>query len=127
MKKRKTPNHIVKLMIGTNVQKGKDLLNKECGELIWFSNNLETVAHYYEGSVIEILVELESKKEMVYISSSKELLEEYPDRPYTYGLYETKYPVGAIWYAFNREYLMSHLKGIKEIFPDLRKYNEDYL
>jgi len=124
--KRREKVELVKLMIGTNEKNRDDLFDRKFKNLQWFSNNLETVANYYEGSVVEITVELISKQEMVYVSNQKELEEEYgPDRDYTYGLYETKIPVGATWYAFSGKYLMDHLNSTKEIFPDLRKFNEE--
>jgi len=51
-------NKTIKLMTGTNVDNGRKLLRKEFQDFSSWSDNLETIAHYYEGCVIEITVDL---------------------------------------------------------------------
>ena len=34
-------------------------------------------------------------------------------------------PAGANWYSFSREYIMKNLLSIREIYPDISKYQED--
>ena len=125
MKKTRTLNNIQLLMIGTSKEKAKDLLNKDFNGLVWFTNNLETAAHYYEGSMVQITVTLESKKEMMYVGSYDELNKEYGrDREYTFGIWDAEYPKGVTWYSFGKNYLKSHLSRIIEITPDMSKYGK---
>ena len=111
----------VKLITGTNVACGESLLRKEFNDLSWWSDNLETVAHYYEGKVIEIEVELHTKEEMEYTRMS-EYIDVYK---YTYGHAEVTCPKGAIWYSFSGEYLKKNVVSIKEVYPDMKEFNEE--
>lgn len=36
-----------------------------------------------------------------------------------------KYPPNATWYSFSREYLKKYLVNIREIHPDLSKWQDD--
>lgn len=118
-------NKIVKLMTGTNMCNGDKLLKKEFNDFSSWSDNLETVAHYYEGKVIEITVELDLDLQMWYIRKKQDLkdLNIKLDK-YTYGFAEMSCPKDAIWYSFGKNYLNSHVINVKEIFPDLSEFNE---
>ena len=50
---------IVTIFTGTNIISGSKLLNKDFPIISWWSNNLETLAHYYEGCAVEITIKLE--------------------------------------------------------------------
>jgi len=43
---------------------------------------------------------------------------------YTYGYTEVKYPRGAFWYSFSEKYLKHHVVEVKEVFPNLSKFDE---
>ena len=113
-------------MRGTTERNGRQLLRKEFNELSWWSANLETVAHYYEGSVVEITVEIDNKESMSYVTNTVEANEmmDFDSSKYTFGFIEVKYPKDAIWYSFGGNYLSDHIIEIKEIFPDLSAFNE---
>jgi hypothetical protein len=116
----------VKLMTGTNERSGEQLLKGRFNDLSWWSNNLETAAHYYEGCIIEIIVKVNPMLEMKYLRHLGELEEiECPIETYTYGFAETVCPKDAIWYSFSKDYLEKNIVEIKEIFPDLSSFNEE--
>lgn len=116
---------IVKLMTGTNISNGDQLLQKKFKNFSSWSDNLETVAHYYEGRVIEITIELilDEQREHIRDAEDLELLNIKPEE-YTYGFAEMRYPKNAIWYSFSKKYLDDHVIDIREIFPDLSEFDE---
>ena len=117
---------VVKVILGTNKENGFGLMHGKYNDLQWWSDNMETLAHYYEGCAIEMIIELDPKYEMTYIANLEEVkylkigIEEY-----TYGFAEVLYPKGAIWYSFSGNYIETHAIDIKEIFPDLSRYKEE--
>jgi hypothetical protein len=113
----------VTIFTGTNIKNGDRLLNKDFNELSWWSDDYETLAHYYEGRAIEATIELDPEKQQDYIPEIQDLT--IPISEYTYGFAEMNYPKGAIWYSFSSSYLKEHLISVKEIFPDLSMYNEE--
>lgn len=116
----------VKLMISTNKKYGKNMLNGHFGDMIWASDNMETVAHYYEGSVIEIEIALDKRMQSEYVRDNTELAEIHKTpETYRWGSAEMRCPAGAIWYSFSRNYLLKHLKSIREIHPDLSAWQDD--
>jgi len=116
----------VKLITGTNNHTGELLLKGYYNDLSWWSDNLETAAHYYEGKIIEITVKLDTKKDMGHIRCEDELAELGMNiSEYEYGSAEVKYPKDAIWYSFSRDYLIKHVTKVEEIFPDLKPFNEE--
>ena len=118
--------NIVKLMIGTNKENGLGMIRRKFNDLLWFSDNLETVAHYWDGCVIELCIDLDSKDEMEYVRCSEELEDIGTNKDlYTYGFAEVKYPKGATWYSFSGEYLKNKICNIKEIFPDMSEFYEE--
>lgn len=118
-------DNIVKIMLGTNAKNGNNIINGVLPDLSWWSDNLETVAHYYNGCVVEISVVLESQ-EMEYVKNIAELEElQYTQSGYTYGVRCVKYPKGAVWYSFSGHYLQTHIIACKEVFPDLSMFNEE--
>ena len=113
---------LVRVMVSTNKREGARLLHGHYNNLTWASNDMETVAHYYEGCVVELTVSLEEKLRMPYVRDMSEL--EVPVSEYGYGFAEMKYPPDAIWYSFSRNYLRTHVLLAKEIFPDLSKWED---
>lgn len=113
---------IVTIFAGTNIISGSKLLNKDFPIISWWSNNLETLAHYYEGCAVEISIKLDSNEKQEYIRDLSDLQDD--SSGYTYGFEEMLYPEGAIWYSFSKSYLEKNVIEIKEIFPDLNKYSE---
>lgn len=111
--------NIVKLYRGTNKQEGAKLLNNQFNDLSWWSDDYQTLAHYYEGCAIEMEIELDESVMQEYIHDKCEV-----DNciSYTYGFAEMSCPTGAIWYAFGAEYLKHHILNITEIYPDLSNY-----
>ena len=65
------------LIIGTNKAHVKKFLNHEFNRLTFASDNMETVAHYWEGGVIEFIVELDDSVKTKYIRSMKEFVDGY--------------------------------------------------
>lgn len=116
----------IKLMTGTNIKNGDLLLKGIFQDFSSWSDNLETVAHYYEGRVIEIDIKLDLESKMEYIREKSDIdsLNINPE-DYNYGYIEVKYPVGATWYSFSKKYLEQHILEIKEIFPDMSKFEEE--
>jgi hypothetical protein len=112
----------VTILTGTNVKNGKKLLNREFDGISWWSNNYETLAHYYEGCAIEMIVKVNPKVKQEYIREVQDLTT--PVSEYTYGFIRVLYPKGAIWYSFGASYLKDNVISIKEIFPNLEAYNE---
>ena len=111
----------VKVMVSTNPAIRDRMLRREFNDLVWASDNMETVAHYYEGAVVELEVELCPEVEMEYVRDETEL--DCPTGSYTYGVALMRCPAGALWYSFSREYLLSHVVGAREVFPDLSPWS----
>lgn len=117
---------IVKLMTGTSIFKGEELVKGNYPDISSWSDNLETAAHYYEGKIIEIEVRLDEEKSGIYISELSDL--SYYNlklKDYTYGFTEMECPKGAIWYSFSSKYLQDNVISIQEIFPDMSEFNEE--
>lgn len=112
----------VRVMVATNPMVRDRMLRREFNDLVWASDDMETVAHYYEGAVVEMQVDLCSKVEMQYVRDASELV--VPVEGYTFGVAEMHYPPGAYWYVFSRAYLLEHAMDIREIFPNLEQYME---
>lgn len=113
---------IVRIFMGTNLEYKDMILNREFNDISWWSDNFETVAHYYEGAVVEITVKLYPEQRQDYIR----YIEDNQDvSNYTYGFAEMRCPAGAIWYSFSRKYLEENVIDVQEIFPDLSDYNND--
>lgn len=116
----------VKLMIGTNDRIGTEMLNRDFKGMSWWSDNLETLAHYYEGRAIEITVKLDFKKQMKYFREFWDLVESgIPIEEYTYGFITVICPKDAVWYSFSADYLKENVIEVKEIFPDLSEFYEE--
>lgn len=117
----------MKLMVSTNVECGRAMLYGKYNSLVWASDNMETVAHYYEGCVLEIDIAIDRKLHIGYASCEGDI-KLYGIRPeeYTYGMKSgMKYPPNAKWYSFSAKYVREHLKGIREIHPDLSAWQEE--
>jgi hypothetical protein len=113
-------------MIGTNVKNGEQMLKGKFNDLSWWSDNLETLAHYYEGCAVKIVVKIDPKLEMEYVRYLGTLDEiGCPIDKYTYGFIKTICPEGATWYSFSKDYLEKNIIGIEEIFPDLSSFYEE--
>lgn len=114
------------VMIGTNQAVADALFNREFNPIVWASDNIETVAHYYEGYAVELQVRMIPEQRMEYCSSKADL-ENLPGEPtdYTYGFATMSCPANAIWYSFSSRYLKENMVSAREIFPDLSKYNDD--
>lgn len=101
----------MELFRATNVKEGNEILKGEFNELTWWSNNYETIDHYYEGSIIKINIDLDKTKEQEYIN---EYSDNYDLTNYTYGYAEMEYPKDAIWYSFSKKYLEENIRSIEE-------------
>lgn len=114
----------MKLLISTNQRVYDLMLAGHFNPLVWASANLETVAHYYEGCVVEIDVVLQ-KVGMEYVANMVELeqLGKTTDT-YTYGMAKMRCLKGATWFSFSANYLRKNVKSIKEVFPDLSPWLE---
>lgn len=117
----------MKLMVSTNSRAGNQMLNGVYNEFIWASDNMETVAHYYEGCVIELDVRLNRAQHIGYISCKDDIaLYGISPAAYTYGMKSGMiHPAGGKWYSFSASYLRANLKGIREIHPNLSKWQEE--
>lgn len=113
----------VTIFTGTNKIQGSKLIKRKFPDFSSWSDNLETLAHHYEGMAVQITIELDSEKEQVYIREPQDLV--LPASEYTYGFAEMECPKGAIWYSFGGPYLDYHVIEVKEIFPDLNAFNEE--
>ena len=99
------------------------MFNGIFNKVVWASDNMETVAHYYEGAVVELEVKLLKSKQHQYIRNY-DTLNAYK-HGYNWGCARMRYPAGATWYSFSREYLQRYLIGLREIHPDLTQWDED--
>jgi hypothetical protein len=113
----------VVLFSRTNEKAGSELIKGNFPNLSFWSNNLETLARYYEGVAVEITVELDSEERMPYVREMDEL--GCPLSEYTYGFAEIGCPKGAVWYSFSGDYLKGNVVDVREIFPDLSAFNEE--
>lgn len=109
--------NIVELYTGTNIKNGTKLINKQFRPISWWSDNYETIEHYYEGCVIKIEVNLDERLRQDYIRSVEE------SKPnYTYGFDEMLVPEGATWYSFSESYLINNLVSVEEVnIKDLKE------
>ena len=108
------------LVIGTLQGYLVRFLRGDYNDVVYASDNLETVAHYYEGAVIEITVKLDLSLKREYIGSSLKLSSDY-----TWGCVEPLYPKDATWYSFSKDYIKTYLVSVREIFPDLSQFCND--
>lgn len=116
----------IELMIGTSSQAADKFLNKEFNDITFMSDNLETVAHYYEGAVVLVKVVLDQKAKTGYVRSTEEsrLLGMSPET-YGWGCAEMLCPEGATWYSFSKQYLQKHVISVTLAYPDLSAYFEE--
>lgn len=113
-------------MVATNKHNGDLMLQGKFSGMVWASTDMETVAHYYEGCVIELDILLNTRIRQPYIRQMddfKELGLSYES--YTYGSMRVKYPPMAMWYSLSSHYIQSNIRGIREIYPDLSKWQEE--
>lgn len=113
----------VRLMIGTNRYVLNEMLKGNYNTLVWASDDFETVAHYFEGAVVEITVTLVDRYKRQYLRNMN-TLSKYKNG-YGWGMALMKYPPNATWYSFSREYLKKYLVNIREIHLDLSKWQDD--
>lgn len=113
---------LIKVLVSTNKRECERLLRREFRELTWASDNLETVAHYYEGAVVELTVRLDKSLEMDYVRGRCEL--DVPVTDYGYGVAEMRCPKDALWYSFSKNYLLTHVVEAREVFPDLTPWED---
>ena len=99
----------ITILRGTNIKDGKSILNGEINNITWWTDNYETVEHYYEGCVIELTIDIHEEDRMDYI------IESSINEDYTFGYSEMLYPEGAIWYSISSQYIKTHAMSIKEI------------
>lgn len=113
------------LMISTDERGGKYLLSREFNTLVFASDNIETVAHYYEGCVIELDVELIEELRMEYVANELEVMDigQTLDT-YEYGVASKRIPKGK-WYVFSKKYLERHAIGLREIEVDISEFYEE--
>lgn len=113
----------VSLMIGSNSNVLAKMKAGEFNDIVWASDNLETVAHYYEGCIINLIVSLDHSLMQEYVATRREL--KVTPAEYTWGCVSMHCPTGALWYSFSKSYLQSHLVEVKEIYPNLSEYFEN--
>lgn len=94
---------------GTNLKDGENMLKGIFNNISWWTNDYETVEHYYEGCVLELTIRINENEKMTYIC------EDINIKNYTFGYSEMLYPEGAIWYSISSEYLNNYKLSIKEI------------
>lgn len=113
------------LYTGTNIINGKNLLKRKFNVLSWWSDDLCTLAHYYEGTAIKATIKLKPEIKTEYVCSLKDIDDlKLSLSEYTYGNMEMIYPKSATWYSFSSQYLKDYVIDIVEIFPDLTKYDD---
>lgn len=110
-------------MIQTDVFRGRAMLKGEFPQIVWASDDLRTVSHYYEGCVLQIKVKLLKSLQKKYVRTYDEAAK-YKNG-YSWGTAEMRCPLGANWYSFQREYLLKNTVSIQEIYPDLQPYQDD--
>jgi hypothetical protein len=103
---------IIELFRSTNTVEGNKMLKGNFNELTWWSDNYETIEHYYDGSIIKIQVTLDKLKKQDYIVEYDDF---YDPSNYTYGYAIMEYPKDAIWYSFSKKYLKENIRSIEEI------------
>ena len=106
----------VKLYRGTNIDSGRDFLRGRFSDISWWTDNYETVEHYYEGCVNEITVVIDDSLEDDYISEMDEMM--IPLSAYTYGVLKPEYPINATWYSFSFSYLSRNVKSVRVVSLD---------
>ena len=99
----------MKLYRGTNPIEATNMINGIIKRVSWWSNDYETIEHYFEGSVLEIDIHLENETSE-YIRDMNDV-----HNGYTYGFAELNYPPGAIWYSISDEYIIKNMKTLREI------------
>lgn len=119
---------ILHLIIGSSNGLYNRLMNKDFPPLLFASDNLETVAHYFEGEAIGIEIDCDPNNMMEYVSCETDIVDVVNgDEKYTWGYTDLKYPEFCNWYSFSGEYLKDHIKNIilidnKLISPILMYY-----
>lgn len=104
----------INLYTGTNVLGRDKNLKWEFKAISWWSRDLATIKHYYEGHVIQILVYLDENIEDEFVVSYSEV---DPEK-YTWGSAILTMPMDAIWYSFSANYLKTHVLIVKEVDID---------
>lgn len=99
------------LYTGTNIIGREKNLKREFKDISWWSRDLATIKHYYEGSVVEITVRLDDSTEMEFISADDVV----DCNTYTWGSAVLIMPKDAIWYSFSSNYLKEHVIKIEEV------------
>lgn len=102
----------VNLFRSTNIVEGNKILKGDFNELTWWSNNYETIEHYYEGFIVKIEITLDKTKKNVYINDYDNF---YDPSNYNYGCAIMEYPKDAIWYSFSKKYLEENVISIEEV------------
>lgn len=102
----------MELFRATNIKEGNEMLKGKFNELTWWSNNYETIEHYYEGFIVKIEITLDKTKKKVYINDYDSF---YDMSNYTYGCALLEYPKDAIWYSFSKKYLEENVISIEEV------------
>lgn len=102
----------MELFRATNIKEGNEMLKGKFNELTWWSNNYETIEHYYECSIIKISITLDDSKRYVYINDYDDF---YDLSNYTYGCALLEYPKDATWYSFSKKYLEENIISIEEV------------
>lgn len=98
---------------GTNNKECEDFKSKHIPQLSWWSDNYETIEHYYEGCVLKIVIQIDESIKQHYVADVDDL--KCDEELYTFGYSEISYPKGAIWYSFSKNYLLSHFVSIEEV------------
>ena len=111
-------NKVVKLLIGTCEKVLQNMINGDYNPIVWASDNLETVAHYWDGTTIELEVLLDQSVKQDYYAGDTPLKYQH-----TWGCAEMLCPKNATWFSFSKEYLEQNLVSVREVFPDLSPWS----
>lgn len=114
----------VTLLIGSSKAVLEQMKKGQFNAIVFASDNLETVSHYWNGCTIAIRVNLVDRYKRKYAASVREIENYTPDK-IMWGVCEPLYPTNCKWYCFTASYLRKYLKSVWEVYPDLSKYAED--
>lgn len=114
----------VTLLIGTSKTVLEQMKHGVFNPLVFASDNLETVSHYWDGCTVAIRVKLIKQYQRKYASSISRMRNFTPEK-LMWGTCKPLYPENCNWYCFTAPYLRKYLEKVWETYPDLSKYAEE--